>query len=45
MLKGIWLQMKFGDLFWAEVKIDASKEGGGYKQKGNDVSIFLPSNC
>ena len=36
--------MKFGELFWGEVKIDASKGGGGYKQKGNDYTIFSPSN-
>ena len=31
--------MKFGDKFWGEVKIDALKMGGVYKQKGNDNSI------
>ena len=35
-IKGIWLQMKLDELFWAEVKIDAFKGGGGCKQKGND---------
>ena len=44
MLKGIWLQIKFGEIFWGEVKIDALKGGGGYKQKGNDYIIFSPSN-
>ena len=28
MLKGIWLQMKFGEIFWGNVKIDALKGGG-----------------
>ena len=42
MLKGIWLQMKFGEIVWGKVKIDALT--GGYKQKGNDHSIFSPSN-
>ena len=23
MLKGIWLQIKFGEIFWGEMKIDA----------------------
>ena len=31
--------MKFGEIFWGEVKIDALKWGEGYKQKGNDNSI------
>ena len=44
MLKGIWLQMKFGDIFWGEVKINALKGGGGYKQMGNDNAILSPSN-
>ena len=44
MLKGIWLQMKLGETFWGEVKIDTLKGGGGNKEKGNDTSIFSPSN-
>ena len=36
--------MKFGEIFWDEVKIDAFKGGGGCKQKGNDYTIFSPSN-
>ena len=32
--------MKFGEIFWGEVKIDALKGGGGYKPKGNDNPIF-----
>ena len=44
MLKGIWWQMKFGEIFWGDVKIDVSKGGGGCKQKGNDYTILSPSN-
>ena len=44
MLKGIWLQMKFSEIFWGEVKIDSLKVEGGYRQKGNDYTIFLQSN-
>ena len=44
MLKGSWLQMKFGEIFWGEVKIDALKEEGECKQKGNDYTIFSISN-
>ena len=33
MLKEIWLQIKFGEIFWGEVEIDALKGGGGCKQK------------
>ena len=33
MLKGIWLQMKFGEMFLGEVKIKALK-GGGIQAKG-----------
>ena len=44
MLTGIWLQMKFCEIFWGEVKIDALKFGGGHKQKGNDYTIFSLSN-
>ena len=43
MLKGIWLQMKFGEIFWVEVKIDALKGGYVYKQKGNVYTILSPS--
>ena len=44
MLRRIWLRLKFGEIFWGEIKIDALKGGGGYKQKGNDCTIFSPSN-
>ena len=44
MLKDMWLQMKFVEKVSGEVKIDASKGGGGYKLKGNDYTIFSPSN-
>ena len=44
MSKGNWLQMKFSEIFWGEVKIDVSKGGGGYKQKGNDYTFFSLSN-
>ena len=44
MLKDMWLQMKFGEKVSGEVKIDASKGGGGYKLKGNDCTIFSPSD-
>ena len=44
MLKGIRLQMKFGEIFWGEVEINALKGGGLYKQKGNDYTFSLPSN-
>ena len=44
LLKGIWLQMKFGEIFFGDVKIDALKGGRGYKQKGNDYTIFSLSN-
>ena len=33
--------MKFGEIFWGEEKIDALKEEGGHKQKGNDNSICM----
>ena len=36
--------MKLGEIFWGEVKIDALKREGGYKQKGNDYTIFSLSN-
>ena len=35
--------MTFGEIFWGEVNIDALKGGRGYKQKGNEYSIFSPS--
>ena len=41
MFKGIWLQLKCGEIFWVEVKIDALKGEGA---KGNDYNIFSPSN-
>ena len=44
ILQGIWWQMKFGVIFWSEVKIDAWKGGGGCQQKGNDYTIFWLSN-
>ena len=44
MLKDMWLQMKFGENFLGDVKIDSSKGWGGYKLKGNDYTIFSPSN-
>ena len=44
VLKGIRLQMKYGEIFWGEVKIHALKGGGGCKQKGNDYTIFSLSN-
>mgnify|MGYP003692199925 CR=1 FL=1 len=44
LLKEIWLQMKFGEIFCGEVKIDALKGGGGCKQKGNNHTIFAQSN-
>ena len=28
--------MKYGEIFWGEVKIGEFKGGGGYKQNGND---------
>ena len=34
MLNGIWLQMKLGEKFWGEVKIDALKRGKGMQAKG-----------
>ena len=40
---GILLQMKFDEIFWGEVKIDALKGGGGYTQKVNDNTIFSQS--
>ena len=40
----IWLQMKFNDIFWGEVKIDALKGGEEYKQKRNENTIFSSSN-
>ena len=43
-MKGIWLQMKFCEIFWSEVKIDALRKGAGCKQKGNNNIIFSLSN-
>ena len=34
ILKGIWLQMKFGEIFLGDVKIDALKGGRGIQVKG-----------
>ena len=36
--------MKFGEIFWCDVKIDALKRGGGCKQKGNDYTIFFTTS-
>ena len=44
MLNGIHWQVKFGEIFWGEVEINASKGGGLYKQKGNDYTFSSPSN-
>ena len=44
MSKGIWLQMKFGEIFWGEVKVDALKEGGECKQKESNYTIYSLSN-
>ena len=44
ILNGIWWQMKLGEIYWGEVKIDALKGGGVRKQKGNDYIIFSLSN-
>ena len=41
---GILLQMKFDEIFWGEVNIDALKGGRECKQKGNDYTIFSLSN-
>ena len=38
------LRMKFGEIFWGDIKIDVLKGGGGYKQKGHDYTIFPLSN-
>ena len=35
--------MKFGEIYWGEVKIDAFKGGGGCKPKGNNIILF--SHC
>ena len=43
-LKVIWWKMKFGEIFWGEEQIDASKGGGGCKQKRNDYTIFSLSS-
>ena len=44
ILKGIWFEVKFGEIFFGDVKIDTLKGGRGYKQKGNDYTIFSLSN-
>ena len=36
--------MKFGEIFFGDVKIDALKGGRAYKQKGNDYTFFSLSN-
>ena len=36
--------MKFGEIFLGYVKINVSNREGGYKQKGNDYTIFSLSN-
>ena len=38
------MQMKFGEIFLGEVKIDALKVLGGCQQKGIDYTIFSLSN-
>ena len=35
--------MKFCEIFWDDVKNDALNRAGGFKQKGNDYTIFSPS--
>ena len=40
-IKGIWLQIKFGEIFWDEEKIDALKRGRGCKTE----TIILFSRC
>ena len=40
ILKGIWWQMKFGEIFWGEVKIDALK-GGGDASKRETIILFF----
>ena len=41
ILKGIWWQMKFGEVFWGEVSIDALKRRRG--MQANNYTIFLLS--
>ena len=36
--------MKFGEIFWDDVQIDALKGGGVCKQKGNNNTILWLSN-
>ena len=36
--------MKFGEVFWGEVKIDALKGGGGVKAKGKRLYYFFAVN-
>ena len=38
-IKGIWLQIKFVEIFWGEEKIDALKRGG-YASKTETVILF-----
>ena len=39
ILKGIWWQMKFCEIFWGEVKINTLK-GGGYASKRETIILF-----
>ena len=42
MLNGMWWQIKFGEMFWGEVKIDALKKGGGGDiSKREMIILFL----
>ena len=43
LLNGIWLQIKFGEIFWGEVKIDVWN-GGGVQGKRYDHTMFSSSN-
>ena len=36
--------MKFDEMFWGELKIEALKGERGCKRKENDYTIFSPSN-
>ena len=36
--------MKFGEIFWGEVKIDALKGGGGGKQRETIIPFFSLPN-
>ena len=40
MFKGIWLQMKFGPVYWHEVNIDALNVGGGKEAEGERSYFF-----